>query len=231
MSLVVTRDLNMSFGGDVVLKSADINIEAGSIVGLLGRNGSGKSTLLKLLAGILSPTRGTVNIAGMAAGVGPRAMTYYSADADYFYANMTVHQQLKFIAGFYSSWDWDKCFSMLEQQNIPAEKKIALLSEGQKAKLKLIICFSWEAGLVLLDEPFKGIDLPSKQVILDTIINEYRYEQQTIILSTHHINETERILDQVLILKDGNLVYAGELDALRQEKQASLAQIFVEMTA
>jgi len=106
---------------------------------------------------------------------------------------------------------------------------VTRLSKGQQGKLKIVFAFSWPARLVLMDEPLGGIDPPARKKIINSFFNEYRFGEQTIIISTHIVNEVEEFVEDVIYLKKGEVVLSGQADRLREEKKASLVGIFEEI--
>ena len=107
--------------------------------------------------------------------------------------------------------------------------KISSLSKGQRGRLKLVLAMSRRAELVLMDEPLSGIDPPSRAAILETIAESYRAGEQTIIISTHEVLESEKLFEDVIFLSEGQIVLMGEADRLRAERGKSLNEIFAEV--
>jgi ABC-2 type transport system ATP-binding protein len=109
------------------------------------------------------------------------------------------------------------------------DKKVGSLSKGMQARLKLALALARSASVLLLDEPFSGIDPQSRKKILTALVETYRPGQQTILLSTHQVLESESTFDQVLFLQDGRLILAGEADQLRQEHNCSIEDLFAQI--
>ena len=138
---------------------------------------------------------------------------------------MSVSQQLKFIAGFHPSWDWSKARDLLVHLELDETHLVHELSDGHKARLKFVAAFAWRSDIVLLDEPLKGIDRPSRRVIMSLLMEEFRSEDQTILFSTHHVEDVEASLDEVLVLKHGRLICHRGTDELRQAYQQPLVEV------
>ena len=228
--MLSANNLGKSYDNNWAVQNVSFELERGSITGLLGRNASGKSTLLRLLAGSSKPTTGSCSVLGNTCGVDSRKVTSFSPDVDCFYTHLTVGQHLEFFSNFYDSWNWEKCNDILATMELAAESKINNLSQGQKARLKLTVSFCWDSQLILMDEPFKGIDSPSKKLILDVLFNEYKHEKQTIVISTHNIEETESLFDQILVMKKGKLLIQANPDQLKEKYQEPLSQILERIT-
>jgi len=208
------------------LHGVDLQIKKGSIVGLLGPNGSGKSTLLKMLAGLIYPTSGSILVNGSEPDVHNKHHVAYLPEIDNLYGWMTVKETLRFISGFYKDWQEDKAAEMLLKMELDGAQKVRNLSKGMRARLKLIAAFSRKVPLVLLDEPFSGIDPSSRAKIIRSIIAEFQSEEQTIVISTHSINESEPMFDEVIFLQDGGVRIFDSAENLRAEYGCSLENIW-----
>ena len=125
----------------------------------------------------------------------------------------------------------DKARSLLEFMGLDPQRRIGELSQGQKARLKTVAGFSWPSTLVVLDEPFGGIDPPARRRILQSLIREFRSGEQTILISTHLVDEVEEIIEQVLFLRQGEVAIQGAADELRAERNRSLSGIFEEVVS
>lgn len=211
------------------LRGIDLTIGQGKIVGLLGPNGAGKSTLLRIAAGLTHPSSGTVKVMGNAITAAARARIAYVPEVDNFYTWMTVGQALDFEVSMFRDIDIDDARSLLSQLKVDIDKKTGALSRGQRARLKLALAMSRDAGVVLMDEPLAGIDPPSRMAILETIASRYRAGEQAIIISTHEVLESEGLFEDVVFLADGKIALAGQADQLREERGKSLNEIFAEV--
>ena len=211
------------------LNEISLQVEEGRVVGVLGENGSGKSTLFKILAGVARPSFGEVYIMGQKVGVETRRVTSYLPEINPFYEWMTVAEQLVFLSQFYPEWDDGKTSELLRLMELDPGAKIGELSRGQQARLKVVAAFSWPSRLVLMDEPLGGIDPPSRRRIVSALFDEYRVGEQTVLISTHLINEIEEVIEDVIFLRDGEVTLQGNADALRQETGKSLLDIFEEV--
>lgn len=209
----------------------DLQIRKGSIVGLLGPNGSGKSTLLKMLAGLIYPTSGSIRVNGREPDVRNKTQIAYLPEIDHLYGWMTVKETLRFISGFYGDWQANKTAEMLETMELEEKMKVRNLSKGQRARLKLIAALSRDVPLVLLDEPFSGIDPSSRAKIIRSIIQQFQSDEQTIVLSTHSLNESEPMFDDVIFLQNGRVKLYDTAENLRSEYGCSLENIWEKVYA
>ena len=210
------------------LDGVDLHVNFGRIVGLLGPNGSGKTTLIKLANGLLQPTSGSIKVAGMAPGPATRALVSYLPDADWLPDWMQVEQLVGMFTDFYADFDPAKAFEMLDALHIARTAKLRTLSKGNKEKVQLILAMSRAARLYLLDEPIGGVDPAAREYILNTILQNYRPEA-SVILSTHLIQDVEKILDEFLFIQNGRIYVHDTVDTVRTQKGMSLDQFFREV--
>ena len=226
--LIRCAGLSKAYGSKLALSGLDLTLESGRIIGLLGPNGSGKTTLIKLLCGLLTPSAGTLTIDGMEIGAKTKAIVSYLPERTYIPDWMRVRNILDYFCDFYADFRRDLAEDMLQRLNIDVNAKIKTLSKGNKEKVQLILVMSRNAKLYLLDEPIAGVDPAAREYILDTIITNYNPEA-SVIISTHLIQDIERILDDVIMIQYGHLKVHGGADAIRSEKGMSIDQLFREV--
>ena len=217
------------YRGTPALRGLSLHFEPGCVTGVLGENGSGKSTLFRIIAGVTRPSAGTVRVGGREVGTLTRGETAYLPETDSFYPWMSVGEQLEFLSAFYPGWDHGKARQLSDFMKLTPGDRIGELSQGQRARLKIVAAFAWPSRLVVMDEPFNGIDPPSRRRILQALVREYRVDSQTILLSTHMVDEVEELVEHVVYLRDGQVALAGRADDLRQDKGGSLSDIFEEV--
>ncbi len=219
------RNLTKNFSGVKALNSIDLRLERGKIIGLLGPNGSGKTTLIKILNGLLEPTFGEVLIDGEHPGVHTKSVVSYLPDKTYFADWMKVTDIFDIFEDFYADFDRQKAESMCLSMGIKANDKIKTMSKGTKEKVQLILVMSRKAQLYLLDEPIAGVDPAARDYILTTIINNYN-EEGTVVISTHLISDIERILDEVVFIKNGVVVRHEAVDDIKEKEGKSIDDVF-----
>ena len=229
--MVEVQNLWKRYPGATALGGISLTVERGRVLGVLGENGSGKSTLFKILAGVTRASEGSARISGQPVGVQTRRITSYLPEVSPFYDWMYVTEQLEFLAAFYPGWDPSKSRELLDLMNVDSHRKIGALSDGQRARLKVVTAFSRPSELVLMDEPLGRIDPPSRRRILATLLREFRVGEQTILLSTHLVSEVEELIEEVVFLRHGEIAVRGTVEALRQGRGASLSDIFEEVVA
>lgn len=228
MSLVECNALTKRYSNTLALNQVNLNLEQGKIIGLLGPNGSGKTTFIKMCAGLLVPTSGTVTIKGMPIGPETKAMVAYLPERTYLSKWTKIKDILDFFRDMYDNFQKDVAYQMLKDLNINPEDKLNTMSKGTREKVQLILVMSRKADLYLLDEPMGGIDPAARDYILDTIISNYNPEG-SILVSTHLISDVENILDDVVMIKQGNIVCHDSVDNIRMTYDKSLDQVFREV--
>lgn len=229
MSLVEIK--NVKKGYDInkkVFEDLNLNIEKGKIVGLLGPNGSGKTTMIKLLAGLLRPEKGEIRIDGKEIGPESKAVVSYLPERTYFNENLKVKQVVNMFCDFYADFDEKRAYEMMNLLNIDANTALKKLSKGNKEKVQLIMVMSRRAKLYLLDEPIAGVDPAARDYIIETIISNYD-EEASIIISTHLIQDIENVLDDIVFIKEGEIICHKDSDTMRQENGKSIDETFREV--
>ncbi len=226
--IVICEKLSKHYGDKKALDGLDIRLERGRFVGLLGPNGSGKTTTIKLLNGLLQPTSGTVLIDGAKPGLHTHSVVSYLPDKPYLNDWMKVCDLLDFFGDFYADFDRVKANDMLKTLDIDPLMRLKTLSKGTQEKVQLILVMSRRAQLYILDEPIAGVDPAARDYILNTILSNYS-EEATVLLSTHLIADIERVLDEVIFLKDGVMTLHENVDAIREEQGKSVDMLFREV--
>lgn len=225
--LIKIQDLNKKYGKKQVLKDVNLTLHGGQIVGLLGPNGSGKTTLIKVLNGLLKEYDGDVQIDQQAIGIHSKKIISYLPDEPYFENWMTTSDALNLFVDMYDDFDLNKALSLMERMDFEKKVKIKELSKGMKEKFQLILVMSRKAKIYILDEPLGGIDPAARELILDTILNNYA-EDALVLLSTHLIADIEKIFDEVIFIKNGEIILHENSEDLRMKRQASINDIFKE---
>lgn len=226
--LIRCENLTKKFGSLTALNCVNLSVESGKIIGLLGPNGSGKTTLIKLINGLLTPTSGSITVCGEAVGPKTKARVAYLPDNIYLNSWMTVEKIVKYFADFYEDFRTELAYEMLTRLGIDKKTRLKALSKGNKEKVCLILIMSRNALLYVLDEPIAGVDPAARDYVISTIINNYNPDA-SVIISTHLISDIEQILDEVIFIKDGNLLLNKTVDEIREENGKSVDELFREV--
>lgn len=227
-TILKASKLEKGYFNKKALDGIDLEIKKGKIIGLLGPNGSGKTTFLKIAAGLLRPTSGEILIDNHKPGVYTKSIVSYLPDKDYLFKWMKIKDAIDFFKDFYKDFDENKSKELLDFMNLDINSKIPTLSKGMSEKLYLTLVLSRKAKLYILDEPLGGVDPTTREKILDAILNNYS-EDSSIIITTHLVNDIERLFDDVAFISDGKIVLTGNAEELRNEKEMSIDQLYREV--
>lgn len=205
-------------------------IERGKIYALLGPNGSGKTTLMKMIAGLTRPTSGTITFQGKPVGVESKKHIAYMPTESYFYPYMNCKDIGKYYSDFFEDFSVEKYEKLLEEMELDLKHKANKMSSGMMAKLKLAVTLARDSELIMLDEPLNGIDIIAREKIINTIIANTA-ENKTFIMSSHLVDELEKIIDYAIFIKNGSVVKQGAADALREESGQTIVDIYKSIYA
>lgn len=227
--IIKTDGLYKSYGKKSVLEGVSFSLQPGEIVGLLGPNGSGKTTLIKILTGLIKDHKGIVEIDGEAPGVHTKSVVAFLPDKSYLPDWMKPTDAISYFADFYKDFDREKAASMMQRFGVDMNQRLKTMSKGQQEKVNLILVICRRAKVYILDEPLGGLDPASRSAILDFILENYS-KDATILLSTHLVNDVERIFNRVLMINNGNLVVNTTVEKIK-ETGKSVEDLFKEVFA
>ena len=202
----------------------------GGFVVIYGRRRVGKTTLIKILAGLLTTEEGVVRIDKKPIGVDTKRIVSYLPERPYLSSAFRVKDIIRTFEEFYEDFDKGVAEQMLQSLHIDTKSRIASLSKGNREKVQLVMVMSRRAKVYLLDEPMGGVDPAARDFILKTILNNYN-EEACVLISTHLISDVEKILDEVIFIKDGELVLHESVDRIREEEKKSVDALFREVFA
>ena len=228
MAVVVCNNLTKRYGKKTALQNVNLNLEPGRIIGLAGPNGSGKTTMIKLMQRMLVPTEGQVLIQGQEPGPETKAVVAYLPDRDFLPDWMKVSALLGLYQSYYADFDRAAAERMIASLGIDQDQSFKKLSKGTREKVQLILTMSRKALVYLLDEPIAGVDPAARDYIIRTIISNYNPEAM-VLISTHLISDIEAVLDEVIFLKEGQIVLHENADELRTRVNMSVDEYFREV--
>ncbi len=213
---VELKDLTVRFPGVTAVDGVTAAIEPGAITGLIGRNGSGKSSLLAAVAAFRRPSAGTVRIAGadpyenarVTAGI---CLIREGGD----FAQLSVREVLDLAATVRETWSAELASQLLDTFELPLKRGVDKLSRGQRSALGAVVGLASRAPLTLFDEIYLGMDAPSRYAFYDALLADYTEHPRTIVISSHLIEEVERLFEHVLVLHHGRLLLQGSAEELR----------------
>jgi len=212
--VLAANDLGRDYDDLVALAPLDLRVLPGELVALVGPNGAGKSTLLAIAAGLTEASHGTIRICGSPAGsLAARALTSYVPDAPVFYQDLSLNEHLEYIARLHDAEQWSsRAPQLLERLGLEewGEKLPTQFSRGMRQKASIALGFIRPFSLLLADEPFDGLDPPSRGVLVE-MLREASASGAAVIVSTHR-TEVADVSSRCIALHDGRLVYDGPPD-------------------
>ncbi len=211
---------NLSFGykkNNTLFSDLQLDLEKGKVYGLLGKNGSGKTTLLKQTAGILFPDKGHITINGIESrkrGV-ESLESYYFLPEEFNMPSLSIKNYVKINAPFYKFFDLKKFNNYIAEFQLPLFNKLDKMSYGQKKKMLISFGLASETPILFADEPTNGLDIPSKSIFRRLMAQSIN-EERLFIISTHQIKDIEGIIDAVLILNEGRIIFNQSFDKVSE---------------
>ena len=194
------QNISMRFGDYAAVNDLSFSVAKGSVMGLLGENGAGKTTTLRVLASIYEATSGEGSVLGAALGFSSSAHYQkigYVSENQKLPTRWTLTQLLNYLRPLYPTWDESFCQELVEDFELPLDRKIKDMSRGMQMKVSLVSSLSYRPELLLLDEPFTGLDPLVREELIDGILELMDGGDWTILLSSHDIHEVERLCDSI----------------------------------
>jgi ABC-2 type transport system ATP-binding protein len=208
--------LTRRYRDHLALDQVSLEVEAGSIIGLLGRNGAGKTTLLRILAGQEFPSAGSVLVHGEPPVENEavlRRMVFVREDQ--IYPDVRVRHVLRAASWFHPNWSAEVADALLADFDLPPNRAVKKLSRGMRSALGIVIGLAARAEVTMFDEPYAGLDAVARQIFYDRLLADYAEHPRTILLSTHLIDEAAGLLERVVVIDRGRIVLTADADDLR----------------
>lgn len=218
-SIVSARRITRRYGDVRAVDEVDLQIPAGSVLGLIGPNGAGKTTLLRTLLG-LTEFGGEIDVMGAC----PRTergklmeQVCFIADTAVLPRWMRIDQLLDYVAGTHPRFDREQAEQFLSGTEITPKRRVRQLSKGMMVQLHLAIVMAIDARLLVLDEPTLGLDILFRKRFFEQLLNDYFDGERTIIISTHQVEEVQNILTDVMFMDRGKIVLNKSMTAIEEE--------------
>ena len=212
------------------VEDISLNIQAGKMYALLGPNGSGKTTLMKMIAGLTRQTSGTLLYEGQPIGVESKKHIAHMPTESYFYSYMNCLDIGKYYSDFFEDFSMEKYRQLLDEMELDIRQKANKMSSGMMAKLKIAATLARDSRLIMLDEPLNGIDIIAREKIINTIMASAD-GHRAFILSSHLVDELEKIIDYAVFIKKGTVIMQGDAEALCQESGKSIVELYKSIYA
>lgn len=217
MNLIETQNLSHRYWRHESLRDLTMTIPAGSVTALIGANGAGKTTAIKILMNLLRPTGGearTLGVDSRRLGERELAQIGYVSENQQLPEWMTVAQLLDYCRPFYTTWDRGLESTLLTRFELPLDRKLKHLSRGMKMKAALLSSLAYRPKLLILDEPFSGLDPVVRDDVTRGLLESAQLGDWTVLVSSHDIEEVERLADRIAFLETGCLRFAETTEAL-----------------
>ena len=221
-NVIQTNGLTKKFRGKVAVENLALEVPEGSIYAFLGPNGAGKTTTIKLLMNMIFPTAGSCEVLGVPSStIGPEQFQQigYVSENQKLPGWMTVPQLMNYCKPMYPSWDDAFCDRLLAQFDLPNDVKIKSMSRGMKVKASLLSSLAYRPKLLVLDEPFTGLDPLVRDEFIRGILELTETEGWTVFISSHDIDEVERLADWVGFIDKGTLRLSERREVLQDRFQ------------
>ncbi len=229
MSVIEVKDLSKTYKNGVeALKGISFNVTEGSIFAILGPNGAGKTTTLKSILGAIKPTSGEVLTLGKIPFPNGVKKVSFVPEEKSLYEWVKIPEMVKIFASFAPNFSPKKFEILSKRLNLTMKRKIGELSQGNRTKLYVALAFAQDVKLYVLDEPTWGLDPIIRKEVLD-IVRENAIVGKTVVYSSHILSEVEEVCDELIILKEGKILYNGTLDKLKESNKLNLSESFLEM--
>ena len=209
--------LTKQFRTETAVDDLTLQVKRGSTFGLIGPNGAGKTTTIRMLMGLLRPTAGHVKLLGCDPLLDPLAVRQnvgYVPDQHNMDRWMKIEQVIGFCQSLFEKWNEETCWDLVQRFGLDPAKKVKSLSKGMLVKLSLVLAVSHEPELLILDEPMAGLDPLAREEFLDGVLRTICERGQTVIFSTHSLDDVQRLADTVGILYEGRLLVHSRIDEL-----------------
>ena len=222
--------LTKKYISTIAVSGLTLEIPKGRVYAMLGPNGSGKTTFMKMAAGLVKPTAGVLTFDGEPIGTFSKARVAYMPTEGYFFGYMNGEDVGAYYEDFFPDFNRALYREMLTQMQLPPKTKVRQLSSGMMAKLKIAATLSRDSELIMLDKPLNGIDIIARDQVIEAI-KERISPERTFLLSSHLVDELERIVDYAVFMKTGTSVLEGEANALREQHGKNLVEMYKEIYA
>lgn len=217
--VIQTHGLSKRFGRLTAVAELTLAVPPGQVLALMGANGAGKTTLIRLLLGLLQPDGGSASVLGLdprRESVRLRQQVGYVPEAHHFYPWMRIGEVCRFAAGAYPTWDADTCQGLLQTFGLDPAQRLGGLSRGMTAKVALTLALAHRPRLLVLDEATSGLDAAVRQEFLETMVGVAADEGRTVLISSHLLNEVERVVDHAAFIDRGRLRFVEDVESLKE---------------
>lgn len=226
--MIDIQHLSKKYGRKKVLEDVSFTAEKGKITCLIGINGAGKSTILKGIAGLIPISSGNVLIDGLSLKPKLYEKISFIPDTITMPPRMKIRDTLLFMKDFYKRWNDERAAELMDFFKLNTNLRVADLSKGNAAKLNLLLGLSIDADYLLMDEPFSGIDMFSREQILN-VFTSHLMDDRGVIITTHEIQDVEHLIDKAILLYEGKVLKQFQVEEVRLNEGKSVVDVMREV--
>ena len=228
--MLTCKNVSKKYVSVKAVDDVSLTLERGKIYALLGPNGSGKTTLMKMIGGLCKPTKGEIIFEGNELEAETKHRIAYMPTEPYFYNYMTCESLGKYYKDFFNDFSVERYHELLKEMDLQSNMKLSKMSTGMMAKAKIAVTLARNSRLVMLDEPLNGIDIIARDKIVQTIVSAAD-ENKTILMSSHLVDELEKIVDCAIFMKNGQVILSGDAETIREENGKSIVEMYKQIYA
>ncbi|MFC4559509.1 ABC transporter ATP-binding protein [Virgibacillus kekensis] len=226
--MIEIKDVRKKFGRKTVLDGVSFTANRGEITCLIGINGVGKTTILNSIMGLTPFSKGEILINGEKINKNSYEKVTFIPDAITMLPQMTIAEAMQFMDDFYNSWNQERATELLGFFRLKETEKLSSLSKGNSAKVNLLLGLALDVDFVLMDEPFSGIDIFSREQIAE-VFTSHLVEDRGVIITTHEINDIEHLIDKVVLLDNGVVLKQFNSEEVRASEGKSVVDVMREV--
>ncbi|GEL66406.1 ATP-binding cassette domain-containing protein [Marinilactibacillus psychrotolerans] len=220
-------DIHKDFGRKKVLRGVSFTADKGDITCLIGINGVGKTTILNSIMNLTPIKKGKILVDGQAQSPELYNKITFIPDASIMLPGMTVQEAIDFMKDYYSAWNDKRAKDLIRFFRLKTTDKIQDLSKGNQAKVNLLVGLSLDVDYILMDEPFSGIDIFTREQIAE-VFSSRLVEDRGVLITTHEIADIEHLIDKVVLLDDGLIIKEFYAEEMREKEGMSVVDVMRE---
>lgn len=226
--MIEVKGITKKFGRKKVLKGITFTANKGEITCIIGINGVGKTTILNGIMNLTPMNSGEILIDGEKINKKSYEKITFIPDAMTMLPGFRIEQAMQFMQDFYQSWNQERADELLGFFKLTKEDKISTLSKGNTAKVNLMLGLALDVDYLLMDEPFSGIDIFSREQIAN-VFTSHLIEDRGVIITTHEINDIEHLIDKVVLIDEGIVLREFNAEQVREEEGKSVVDVMREV--
>ena len=226
--MIEVKNVSKKYKRKQVLKDMSFTAEKGQITCLIGINGAGKTTIMKSIMALTPIDRGEILIDGKKISKDAYEKITYIPDRLTMLPSYTIAESFEFMADFYKAWNEQRATELLAFFQLEPSEKISGLSKGNMAKVNLLLGLALDVDYILMDEPFSGIDIFSREQIAN-VFTSHLIENRGVIITTHEINDIEHLIDKAVLIGDGRVLREMNVEQMRETEGKSVVDVMREV--